>query len=140
MVSQSHQLILAPSSNTSPSVSSSLLNHNLIAIIIPLLVPPLIVRIINVIIEALDPPILPASPTRNIFRHILDILNTIIPLPINVLRDVFNLLHFPAAPASHILRRVLDVLNPVVEFAIHVVACAVGVVVNALLIAIPILL
>jgi len=109
-------------------------------IIVPPLISPLIVSIVDTAIESLDSPFLSASPSSHIFWHILNILHAVVPLPLDVLRDIVNLLLFPPTPSCHILRCIFNVLNPVVPLSLDVVARTVGVVVETLLVALPVLL
>jgi hypothetical protein len=87
-----------------------------------LLIPSLVVSIIDIVIESLDPPILASCPASNILWYVLDILHTMIPLPLDVVWNVLDLLCLETSPVGNIFGSVFYILNTVIELVLDVVA------------------
>lgn len=96
-------------------------------IIIPLLIPPLIERIVNIIIKPLHSSLLTSSPPSNILWDVFDVLHPVVPLPLHVFGDVLHFLCLAAGPAGDVFGGVLE---PLLE--------PVFVVVEALFVALPV--
>jgi hypothetical protein len=109
-------------------------------ILVPLLIPPLIKGVINIVIEALNPSLLATSPPGDVLWHILDILHAIAPLPFDIVGNIFNLLRLAASPASDIAGCVFESLLNTVFVVVEALLHAVFVVVETFFVAVPVFL
>lgn len=90
----------------------TLINRSIL--IIPLLIPPLIISVIqpipvltNLVPKPLDAPDLLAGPARDILRRILYVLHAVVPLPLDVVaKPIEALLHIVAEAIKALLRLV----------------------------------
>jgi hypothetical protein len=101
------------------------------AVLIAALILPLVIRVVNVIIEPLDVTILPAkpfcNPLRRIFHTVHVVINAVlnavfgsIPVVVDILRNVLDALLLTACPSGGVLGCILDVFDPVVELPVSV--------------------
>ena len=100
--------IIQPCIPSIPFLSSLHISSVSILIIIPLFVPPLIIRILHIVTKLL-----------HTFRHV-------IPLVLDILWYIFHSLHLLASPLRCVLREVFHILDAVIPLLLDVVSKVLG--------------
>lgn len=85
---------ILPTPLYTPLISNSVI---IIVISIPLLISPLIIRILDTIIKPIQFSLFAAKETSNPVGNIFDVVNGVVPFVVDLLRDVFYFLDFTTA-------------------------------------------